>query len=220
MTAFLLGVISSLLATALVFVAERLRSGRPRWWLVGLLSRLTGTGITRVYRQQRTAEADLARDLVRARWVKVLAGRGNVLTRDTFAPLWSGTSTPIRVLLPGTEESQGSWLYQRGTDLSRDDPGFSPRLLEAQVRANTDYLARVALHNPSVDLRLFDLPNTFRVIITDKGAYLTFYGRHVHGRHSQCLRLNSGGALYDTALGLFDTAWASSSPPQKSEAEK
>ncbi|WP_017582257.1 hypothetical protein [Nocardiopsis valliformis] len=217
MTAFLLGVFSSLLATALVCVTGWFRSGRPRWWLVGLLSRLTGTGITRLYRQQRFAEPDLARDLKRARWVKVLAGRGNVLTRDAFAPLWSGAPTPVRVLLPDPASSREAWLSRRAQDLGRTDPGIGPELLEAQVRANTDYLERVGQHNPGVNLRLFDLPNTFRVIATDRGAYLTFYGRHEHGRHSLCLHLSPSGALYEAALGLFDFAWANSSPARSSE---
>lgn len=217
MTAFLLGVLSSLLATALVCVAGWLRSGRPRWWLVGLLSRLTGTGITRLYRQQRSAEPDLARDLARARWVKVLAGRGNVLTRDAFAPLWSKAQVPVRVLLPDPAKEREAWLSRRAQDLGRADPGFGPGLLEAQVRTNTDYLERVGRHSPAVDLRLFDLPNTFRVIATDRGAYLTFYGRHEHGRHSPCLHLSPSGALYDAALGLFDFAWANSSPVKESE---
>lgn len=211
MTAFLLGVLSSLLATALVFVAGWFRTGRPRWWLVGLLSRLTGTGITRLYRQQRSSEVDLARDLARARWVKVMVGRGNVLTRDAFAPLWSGAPRPVQVLLPDPDSDSATWLSRRGTDLARTDPGFGPELLQAQVRANTDYMERVRDRSPAVDLRRFDLPNTFRIIATDAGAYLTFYGRHEHGRHSPCFRLAASGALYHAALGLFEFAWANSS---------
>ncbi|WP_036552241.1 hypothetical protein [Nocardiopsis sp. CNS-639] len=219
MTAFLLGVLSSLLATVLVVVAGWFRSGRPRWWLVGLLSRLTGTGITRLYRQQRFAEADLARDITRAKWVKVLAGRGNVLTRDAFAPLWSGNSCTVQVLLPDPGSDQQSWLSRRGEDLGRADLGISPPMLAAQVRANTAYLERIRLHNPAVDLRLFDLPNIFRVIATDRGAYLTFYSRHGHGRHSLCLHLSPSGALYDAALGLFEFSWANSSPTQGPESD-
>ncbi|MFE9247116.1 hypothetical protein [Nocardiopsis sp. NPDC006938] len=210
MTAFLLGVLSSLLATALVFVAGWLRSGTPRWWLVGLLSRLTGTGVTRMYRQQATSEADLARDLGRARWVKALMGRGNVLTRDAFAPLWSGSAAPVQVLLPAPDHGGGTWLSHRGADLERTDPGFGPELLEAQVKANTDYVERISHHHPAMEIRLFNLPHTFRIVATDAAAYLTFYGRHEHGRHSPCLRLAPTGALYDAVLGLFEFAWANS----------
>ncbi|MBQ1081942.1 hypothetical protein [Nocardiopsis sp. B62] len=217
MTAFLLGVLSSLLATALVFVAGWFRAGRPRWWLVGLLSRLTGTGITRLYQRQGASEADLARDLARARWVKVLVGRGNVLTRDTFAPLWSESPAPVQVLLPDPDSAPDTWLSSRGTDLGHTDPGFGPDLLRAQVRANAEYLDRIGHQRPGLDLRLFDLPNTFRIIATDTGAYLTFYGRYRHGRHSPCLHLAASGALYDAALGLFEFAWANSALPRSGD---
>lgn len=48
-------------------------------------SRHTGTGLGRVYRHQSSAEQDIARDLSQARWIKALAGRGNVPTREAFS---------------------------------------------------------------------------------------------------------------------------------------
>lgn len=210
MTAFLLGVLSSVVATVLVFAAGWARAGRPRWWLVVLLARLTGTGITRAYREQRSAEPDLARDLGRARWVKVLTGRGNTLTRDTFAPVWRDGGVPVQVLLPDPAADRDTWLSRREEGLARTDPGFGPGLLRAQVRANLAYLAHVAQQNPDVDLRVFDLPHAFRVVATDRGAHLTFYGEHAHGRHSPCLFLRPDGALYEAVLGLFELTWTTS----------
>ncbi|MEU0807450.1 hypothetical protein [Streptomyces sp. NPDC005970] len=102
MTTFLFGVLSSLAASAIVIVLDLLRGSRPLWWLVTASSWCTGTGLDRVYRHQSSAEQDIARDLSRARWIKVLAGRGNVLTREVFSPLWSGELSPesVQVLLP------------------------------------------------------------------------------------------------------------------------
>lgn len=214
MTAFLLGVLSSLLATMILVTAGWLRSSRPRWWLVGLLARLTGTGLVRMYREQRSAEQDMARDLARATWVKVLSGRGNALTRDVFSPLWSNRTAhavAVRILLPDPDSRTGTWLAQREEDLGRNDPAFGQGLLSAQVRANADYLAQVARRRPGIELRLFDVPNTFRVVATDRAAYLTLYGRHAHGRHSPCLYVRAPGVLYESALSLFDTVWAGSS---------
>lgn len=215
MSAFLLGVLSSLLATALVCVAGWIRSGRPRWWLVRALARLTGTGIVRLYRQQRSAEQDMARDLARARWVKVLTGRGNTLTRDAFAPLWSdtvGRSVPVQILMPDPCSESESWLTRREEELARTDPGLIRGMLNKQIRANTGYLARVAQQRPAIELRTFDLPNTFRVVATDRAAYLTFYGRYTHGRHSPCLYVRAPGVLYEAALDLFTAVWAGSTP--------
>ncbi|WP_017605486.1 hypothetical protein [Nocardiopsis alkaliphila] len=215
MTTFLLGVLSSLLATATLVAAGWVRSSRPRWWLAGILARLTGTGIVRLYREQRSAEQDMAHDLTRARWVRIMAGRGNALTRDVFSPLWTdgaGRSVPVQVLLPDHEAQPGVWLARREKDLGRADPGFGQGLLKAQVRANTDYLAEVTRQRSGIELRLFDLPNAFRIVATDRAAYLTLYGRHAHGRHSPCLYVRAPGVLYDSVLDLFDSVWAGSFP--------
>ncbi|MGQ4269894.1 hypothetical protein [Nocardiopsis changdeensis] len=219
MTAFALGVLSSILATMILLAAGWVRSSRPRWWLVGLLSRLTGTGVRRVYRRQRSAEEDIGRDLARARWVKVLSGRGNTLTRDVFAPLWSGSVggvESVQILLPDPDAVPGEWLARRATDLASVDPGFTTELLREQIRANTAYLARVSSGRRGVELRRFDLPHLYRVIVTDRAAYITFYERHGHGRHSPCLYVSAPGMLYEAALHFFAVTWAGS-PPEAPE---
>lgn len=208
MVAFLLGVLSSMLATLLMLTAGWARTGRPRWWLVRLLARLTGTGILRAHRQQRSAEPELTRELAQARWVKVLAGRGNALTRDAFAPVWANKGVPVQVLLPNPARGRNMWLERREEKLARADSGFGPGLLRSQIRTNVTYLGNLARQNRALDLRLFDLPQAFRVIVTDRGAHLTFYGERAHGRHSPCLFLHPDGVLYEAALGLFELTWS------------
>ncbi|MFE0425048.1 hypothetical protein [Streptomyces sp. NPDC058953] len=214
MTAFTFGVLSSLVASVILLVLGRLRGSRPLWWLAAAVSRCTGTGLGRVYRHQSSAEGDIARDLSRARWIKVLAGRGNVLTREVFAPLWSGELAPefVQVLLPDPNARGDSWLDRRSRDVVRFDPGFTPDMLRNQVRANMDYLVRAADGRGDVELRSFDLPHACRVIATDRAAYLTFYSDSSHGRNSACLYARAPGLLYSIAIQQFDTAWANSSP--------
>ncbi|MFK0291086.1 hypothetical protein ACIQU6_11515 [Streptomyces sp. NPDC090442] len=214
MTDFLFGILSSLAASAIALVLGLLRSSRPLWWLVAACSWCTGTGLSRVYRHQSSAEQDIARDLSRARWIKVLAGRGNVLTREVFSPLWSGELSPesVQVLLPDPRTRGDSWLDRRAHDVCRFDPGFTPDLLRDQVRTNMDYLAHVARTQRNFELRGFNLPNTCRVIATDRAAYLTFYSGSAHGRNSPCLYARAPGLLYSIALQQFDAAWMNSSP--------
>ena len=160
MAAFVLGVLSSILATMILVFVGWIRSSHPRWWLVALLARLTGTGVHRVYRRQKAAEKDLARELARARWVRVLTGRGTTLTRDVFTPLWSGTTgrvESVQVLLPDPDAVPGEWLTLRAAELEPIDPGFTTELLRDQIRANTSYLASVAANREEVELRWFDL---------------------------------------------------------------
>lgn len=214
MTGFLLGVLSSLAASTIVLVLGLLRGSRPLWWLVALGSRCTGTGLGRVYRHQSAAEPDLARDLSRARWIKVLAGRGNVLTREAFSPVWTGAlpMDSVQVLLPDPHPGAGSWLERRSRDVGMFDAGFTPDLLRRQVETNISYVSRAAGAQRNFELRKFDTPHTCRVIATDHFAYLTFYSSSMHGRNSPCLYARAPGVLYAIALQLFDATWVGSSP--------
>lgn len=214
MTAFLFGVLSSLAASGIVLVLGLLRGSRPLWWLVAACSWGTGTGLGRVYRSQSSAERDVARDLSRARWVKVLAGRGNVLTREVFFPVWSGELPleSVRILLPDPSARTDSWLDRRAHDVCRFDPGFTPNMLRGQVQTNINYLAQASRAQRDFKLRGFNLPNTCRVIATDRSAYITFYSSSAHGRNSPCLYARAPGLLYTMALQQFDSAWTDSSP--------
>lgn len=214
MNDFLIGILGSLAASAILLVLGLLRGARPMWWLVAACSRLTKTGLGRVYLHQSSAERDLARDLEGARWVKVLAGRGNVLTREVFSPLWSAEAAPqsVQILLPDPGPREDSWLDRRSQEVSRFDPGFSRHLLRSQVRTNLDYVARVTQARDGVELRTFNLPNNCRVIATDRAAYLTFYSASAHGRNSPCLYARAPGILYTAALRQFDAAWAHATP--------
>jgi len=214
MTAFLFGILSSLAASVIALTLGLLRGSRPLWWLVTVCSWRTGIGLRRVYRRQSSAEQDIARDLSRARWIKVLAGRGNVLTREVFSPLWSGALPvdSIQVLLPAPHPQGDSWLDRRSNDLHRFDPGYSPELLRAQVRTNMDYLTHATRTRSNFELREFNLPNICRVIATDQVAYLTFYSSSTHGRNSPCMYVRAPGLLYSIALQQFDLAWINSSP--------
>ncbi|WP_329599839.1 hypothetical protein OIE43_41720 [Streptomyces pseudovenezuelae] len=212
MNAFLLGVLSSLATSALLLALSLLHAARPLWWLTAACSWFNGTGLHRVYRRQSSAERTMREDLARAQWVKVIAGRGNILTREAFAPLWSGTISPasVQILLPDPDTPNDSWLDRRSHNVARFDPGFTPDLLRSQVRANIDYLTQAAQTHTGIWLRRYNLPHTCRIIATDKVAYLTFYSDNAHGRNSPCLYARAPGLLYTIALQQFDTAWANS----------
>ncbi|MEV0974494.1 hypothetical protein [Microtetraspora glauca] len=213
MDAFVLGVVSSLLATALTFAGGWILSMRSRQWPVALLSRLTGLGVRRVFSHQHLASQELADELARARWVRVLAGRGNELTRDGFAAVWEAVGRrleSVQILLPDADLGPDSWLARREAEMRRIDPGFSAGILAEQVRINAAYVGEVAQHREHVSLRFYDLPNAHRVIVTDNVAYLTFYRQNEHGRKSPCIVAQRPGLMYDYALLLFSTAWDNS----------
>jgi len=221
MSGFVLGVLSSLVATGLTVLAGWIGSRRIRRWTMLLLSRATGLGIDRVYAQQRAANADLATDLSQAKWVRVLAGRGNELTRASFQQLWHGANTKlefVQILLPEPDPGPGSWLTERALEIRRHDPGFSADLLADQVQSNIQYLDAVANQRKEVSLRLYDLPHLGRIVITDRVAYVTLYSAGGHGRNSMCLVFTCPSPTYDFAVRIFTTAWNRATPVTASSA--
>jgi hypothetical protein len=218
LTEFALGVTSSLAATAATLGLGWLLSRRVRWWLLAALSRLSGLGALRVHRHQDDAKPELADEIGRARWLRVMVGRGNELTRDGFAPLWSGGGRPpdsIRVLLPDPRSPgpRENWLGRRERELISVDPGFGPGLLSEQVLANFHYLTQASGEGENTEIRFYDLPNLYRIVATDNIAFITLYRSAEHGRHSPCIVAHRSGELYDFALRVFDTAWESARVP-------
>lgn len=212
---FAVDVLSSLVATALTVAGGWALSKRVRRAWTALLSRVAGLPVRHVYPRQEQASADLAADLAEARWIRVLTGRGNELTRDTFERVWAGTTRSrqvVQVLLPDVRPGPGSWLAKREADVQRMDPGFAPGLLTAQVRANAEYVAAAAGRQGTASLRFYNAPNAYRVIVTDKVAYLTLYSNAAHGRHCPCVVARRPTFLYELALSLFTTAWEQSVP--------
>ncbi|GAA0983043.1 MULTISPECIES: hypothetical protein [Nocardiopsidaceae] len=134
MTEFMLGVTSSLAATAVTVGLGGLLSRRLRWWLLAAVARLSGLGVLRVHRHQDDARAELSGEISRARWLRVMVGRGNELTRDGFAPLWNGGGRPpdfVRVLLPDPGSDRSS------PTASPEAEGEGPAGLPAGSRAGS-----------------------------------------------------------------------------------
>lgn len=219
MTGFVLGVLSSLVATVLTLAGGWLGSKRLRHWQVRVLSRLTGVGVQRSYASQKLANADLDADLAKARWVKVLAGRGNELTRDSFQGIWQGSEQrleSVQILLPDPGKRGTSYLSIRDAETRSFDSGFRPGLLAQQVKANIDYIKTVESAHGNIELRLFDFQNICRIIITDQIAYFTVYPSADHGRNGPCLVFSHPGILYEFALRMFSVTWDRAAPPSKS----
>ncbi|WP_033437382.1 hypothetical protein [Saccharothrix sp. NRRL B-16314] len=215
MVDFVLATASSLVATCLTVACGWALSKRVRRSLTALFSSIAGLPVQHVYQRQELAGPDLARDLTRAHWIRVLAGRGNELTRDTFTSVWAGGTRPqqvVQVLLPDLRSSPHSWLAKREEDVRRADPAFASGFLAEQVRANANYVAAAAHRHGNASLRFYNLPNRYRVIVTNEVAYLTLYSGSAHGRHSPCIAARQSSLIYDLALSLFSLAWEQSSP--------
>ncbi|MFW5418482.1 hypothetical protein J0910_17875 [Nocardiopsis sp. CNT-189] len=214
MASFIVGVLSSLMASLVAVAATWMLSRHVRRVGVRLLARAVGVGIDRFYPHQREAEADVVEEVSCARWLKVAAGRGSEFTRGTLARAWQGGRLEsVRFLLPDPDGGRGSWLYRRESAVRRSDPGLYEGMLAEQVRTNAHYLTELGEEQGDVQIRFYELPNMFRIVLTDRTAFITFYQEEEHGRDSPCIRAPFPGALYEFARDFFAAAWEAGRPP-------
>jgi hypothetical protein len=224
MTEFVVGVVSSLVASAVIVMATWFFSERIRGWAASVVSRVTGLGILTTYPTQAAANAEMGRELARARWVKVFTGRGNELTRESFETVWQQVGrriSRVQILLPdpATVTLPDSWLARREAEVAIVDDAFRGGILASQIATNVAYLGRKLNSHQGSELRLYDFPHLCRLIVTDRVAFMTLYRDAEHGRNSPCLLVRRPGLLYDFALRVFDLAWeASSQVPHASSA--
>lgn len=57
-----------------------------------------------------------------ARWVKVMAGRGNELTRDSFQAVWDEADSrleSVQILLPNPDSGADSYLAHRESEIQK-----------------------------------------------------------------------------------------------------
>lgn len=220
MEAFALGVVSSLAASALIVVLGWFGPRKVKRYTVRVLSRVTGVGLRHTYPTQKAANMDLLSELHKARWAKVLVGRGNELTRDSFHSVWTSQTRKLKhvyILLPDPNSGPDSWLAQREAELALFDSGYGSGLLARQILGNLRYLQVVSKNIKGVEIRLYDAPNTCRVIVTDHVAYFTPYSATEHGRNSPCYVFIAGTPLYDFFLRVFDTSWERATTPRQEE---
>lgn len=222
MGAFIVGMLSSLVASGLLLLVGWLKSARLRGLAIRLLARISGNGVVAVYDGQEPANSGFERDLKKAKWFKVMAGRGNELTRDRFANHWrevAGRLDGAQVLLPNPDVDGHSWLDVRETELARHDAGFGSGTLKEQVRANILYVVEVSRRRNDVEVRLYNLPNIGRIFATDRALYLTTYSPSTHGRHSPTTCFTNGSPFYEFFVRVFDAAWETALPIERREAE-
>lgn len=214
MSAFIVGVISALAASALLAAAGWAATPRTRRLFIRRMNQVTGSDVEAVFESQEAANDTLQAELRRARRVDILAGRGYEFLRETFTPLWQNNGRnyeKIRILLPDPERSgPGTWFADRQNEVAQHDPAYKDGLLVQQVRANLAFLAHQATSNPKIELRVYDFPHLGRVISTDRAAFLTPYNPNSHGRSSPTILLHSPGPIYDLATRIFEKAWLNS----------
>jgi hypothetical protein len=206
---FLVGVVSSLVASMLLLVAGTYLFPRVRIWVGAALGRVAGVGVIRMYPTQSAAAKDVAAAVLGARHVSILAARGNELVSGNLDDLWDKVATKERVtiVLPDYGRTDpASWLTHHEEEAARYDPGFGENLLAEQVKSNSEYLRKRARGRANVHLENVDFPTVGRLVITDRIAFITLYSESSHGRDAPCLAAGLSSPFYHFAVRLFSMA--------------
>ncbi|WP_233512359.1 hypothetical protein, partial [Micromonospora deserti] len=173
------------------------------------LGRMAGVGAIRMYPTQAAAAKDVAAAVLGARWVSILAARGNELVSGNLDGLWDKVAAKERVsiVLPDfTRTDSPSWLTHHEEEAARYDPGFGGNLLAEQVKSNSEYLRKRTRGRTNVHLVNVDFPTVGRLVITDRIAFITLYSESSHGRDAPCLAASPSSPFYHFAVRLFSMA--------------
>jgi hypothetical protein len=208
-TNFIVGVVSSLVASILLLLFGTFFFPRVRAWLGSVLGRIAGAGAIRMYPTQTAAAKDVAAAVLGARWISILAARGNELTSGNLEGLWDKVASKERVtiVLPDPARTDSpSWLTHHEEEATRYDPGFGGNLLAEQVKSNTEYLKKRTEGRTNVQIVNVDFPTVGRLVITDRIAFITLYSESRHGRDAPCLAASPSSPFYHFAIRLFSMA--------------
>ncbi len=198
---FILNIIASLIAGALLLGIISIVSKWARWVLTGVLGRILNIDVECVFSNKTDAMADLQREIKRAKTVRILASRGNELQREPFASIFherpKERKVQVEILLPRTTllEGEYDWTAQRDCELSEFDPAFGNSLLHKQIEINADFLAPY-IASKAAELYRYNSPHIGRIILTDRFAYYTPYHSDWHGSDSRVLKYRRGGDTY------------------------
>jgi hypothetical protein len=216
MAGFWISALASLLAGVVVVIVTAAVSSRARWVLTGILGRLLDVDIDAVFTDKRAAEADVRKELARAREIAIFTGRGNELQRDTFDPVFlhrpAAKALRVRILLPRTDGSgEFDWTQQREEELSKFDRAFARHgLLKDQIETTARFLEGY-VSTARVELRRFNCPHIGRIILTDRCAFFTPYRHDSHGRDCAVYKYRRGD-LYENYTRLYEQLWMASDP--------
>jgi hypothetical protein len=217
MKEFLLGVLSSLAAGIVLAIFATSTSVRTRRLMARALGALTGTDLDATFVDRSRAAADIRTELRSAKEIRLLAGRGSELQRETFEALLSKrpalARATFRVLLPVSRGGRlyTYWLRSRESEVSSFDLSFRTGMLAAQVDANVRFL-RPHIESGTTQLRRYNCPHLGRILLTDRYCYFTPYRATAHGRESPVMKYRRGDT-YDWFGRLFELLWQAGSDP-------
>ncbi|MGW1364854.1 hypothetical protein ACWCQP_46575 [Streptomyces chartreusis] len=205
MNEFWAGVVSSVVVSAAFALLGWAASPSVRLRVRRALLKSMNAEIVERFETQHSAAGEISARLAGAQEVRILAGRGNELQRDTFRALWAEADRKeLNILLPDPERSgPGTWIDDHQQEALAYDGGQGDRMIEENIRSNVQYVRNRIARLERAEMRLYDLPIVARLIITEKWAFITPYSERRHGADSPCVMVKSGNPVYELAERMF-----------------
>jgi hypothetical protein len=214
---FLLGVLSSIIASIILLLFSLKISKSAKWVLIGFLARLTNSDLEFVFKNKKDSAPDLELELERAKSIYIFAGRGNELKRDTFSSIFSerkeNKKVDLKILLPDPEVIEGrpDWIGLRESEVSKFDSTYGKRdYLRSEISTSIQFVLN-HIESERANLRLYQFPQSHRAILTENYLYFTPYLSDRHGRGSVVYKFRRG-EMYDYYLRMFNLIWEISKP--------
>lgn len=215
---FLLGFLSSIVATFLSAYIILLTSQKARWLITGILGRLSHHDIEFVFKNKKEAEKDYSEELKKSKKIYLIASRGNELQRGPFRELFNDKPQDriidFKVILPKTnlKNNEFNFITQRECEISKFDKVFRENsgMLTQQINLNIDYLTNIKLVDDTFgfSLTLANIPHFARILLTDEYLYFEPYNKNRHGSQDPVLKFKRG-ETYNAFNRYFDLIWSS-----------
>ena len=203
-------VLASLYLGLVIFVLTPIKGKTNSNSLIDLLS----TEFSGVYVTKREAESQIKDAISNSSNIRIIAGRGNELQRETYEKLFSAPHkfTTIKILLPLPlkHREKVDWLDQREREIIAFDKSFTKNTLRGQIKINIEFVKNIANVNSNFTLKLYNVPHIGLVTITDNALFFYLLKSNGHGRDSMMFRCNVGSELYKGLTRYFDEIWRSS----------
>lgn len=170
--------------------------------------------IVAIYKNKREAEPHIISSIDASSSIKIMAGRGSELQRETYAKIFELPQqfAKIKIMLPNpiTQHGQIDWLDLREKEVISFDRAFAKNTLREQIKANINFVKTTATASQNFEFKLFNALHLGLIVITDNAVFFYFLKTNGHGRDSKMYQCKVDSEIYQWLNRYFDEIWKQS----------
>ena len=214
MISFIISVLASLFAAGIIAIFARLFNKKlgsfAKRWLIHVFD--IGTYDMFFNEADEEYKKDLEKELKKAEYIHIFAGRGQFLTKEPFRSLLDKITIPVHILLPNLiEEHDIDWIE---TALGQLSPHKSFR---TQISANVGYIISLISKRKDSNIKLsyYHALAVGKITITNRVAYFQPYTEDFSDK-SPIYKYKKDSFMYKWSVRYFNSYWN----PQHIKADK